>query len=94
MGTTGNHIFMPADLADPGELTLTVHHDPSLTPPINAAAETITITWPTPAGLSSGATWSASGFLTGYNPGAQIGELMTAQVTIKLSGAITINAAA
>ena len=93
MGTTTALTFMPADLVDSGDLTLTFHFDPSLTPPINAAAETVTITWPVPAGLSAGATWVASAFMTGYQPGAQIGELMTAQATLKISGAITITAA-
>lgn len=89
LGTTGSHIFMPADLVDGGEVTLTIHHDPSLTIPISSAAETVTITWPVPAGLTNGATWAASMFMTGYNPGAQVDELMTAQVTLKVSGAIT-----
>ncbi len=56
-------------------------------------AETVTIRWPTPAGLTNGATWVASCFMTGYQPGAQIGELMTASATLKVSGAVTITPA-
>ena len=93
LGTTGSHIFMPADLVDGGEITLTVHHDPSLTPPISGPAETVTITWPIPASLTTGAQWAASCFMTGYNPGATVDELMTAQVTLKVSGAISITPA-
>ncbi len=93
MGTTLNHIFMPADLVDRGEINVEFHFDPSLTPPIAGAAETVTIRWPTPAGLTNGATWVSSCFMTGYTPGAQIGELMTASATLKVSGAITITAA-
>lgn len=93
MATVGQHIFMPADLSDPGELQLTVHFDPSLTAPIDQPAETILITWPVPLGLTNGATWSASGFVTSYHPGAQIGQLMTATLGIKLSGPITITQA-
>lgn len=93
MGTTTNHTFMPADLVDRGEINLTFHFDPSLTPPIASAAETVTVRWPTPAGLSNGATWVATCFMTNYTPGAQIGELMTATATLKVSGAVTITAA-
>lgn len=93
MGTTTNHTFMPADLVDRGEINLEFHFDPSLTPPIALAAETVTIRWPTPAGLTNGATWVGTAFMTNYTPGAQIGELMTASATLKVSGAITITAA-
>lgn len=94
MGTTTGKTFMPGDLPDYGEITLTVHHDPSLTPPINSAAETVTMTWPIPAGLTTGAIWAGTAFMTGYTPGASIGELMTAQVTLKISGLLSITAAA
>ncbi len=93
MGTTLNHTFMPGDLVDNGEITMEIHFDPSQTPPIHAAAETVTITWPVPAGLTNPATWAASCFCTGFRPGARLEELMTATVTLKVSGPVTITAA-
>ncbi len=93
LSTTGNRTHMPGDLVERGELTLSVHHDPSLTPPIAAAAETITITWPIPSGLTNAATWVFSAFCTGYSPSVAIDELMTASLTLKISGGVTITAA-
>ena len=93
MATTNSHTFMPADLVDRGEVSLTFEFDPDLEPPIDQAAETITITWPIPSGLSNGATWVFSGFMTDYNPGASIDERMEASGTLKISGDITVTAA-
>lgn len=88
MGTTGDHTFMPADLVDRGEVSLTFEFDPDKEPPIDQAAETITITWPVPSGSSNGATWQFTGFMTDYSPGAAIDERMEASATIKISGDI------
>lgn len=93
MGTTSNHTFMPGDLVDRGELNLTFHFDPSLTPPIAGAIETVTITFPVPAGLTNGASWAASCFMTDYKPSSKIETLMEATATLKITGAITIVAA-
>lgn len=93
MATTSNKTFMPGDLVDRGEINITFHHDASLTPPIASAAETVTITWPIPSGLTNGATWAASCFMTDYSPTSEIEGLMTAKATLKVSGAITIVAA-
>jgi hypothetical protein len=63
---------------------------------IDAASEEVealTITWPVPAGDSSGATWVADGFISGFEPTAPIDDLMTATVTFKISGDITYTAA-
>jgi hypothetical protein len=94
--TTGGKTFIPGDLYDPGEITLDIMFDPSLTVPMFAqeVLETITITYPVPAGLSTGATWACSGFVTGHSPTAPLEDKMTASLTIKLSGNITKTAAA
>ncbi len=94
MSTSTNHTFMPADLVDRGEIELEFEFDPSLTPPIASATETVTITFPVPSGLSTGATWAASAFMTNYAPAARIGERMQASATLKVSGAVTITPAA
>lgn len=79
--------FIPADLGDDGELSFDINFDPDVDPPIDGAAETITITF------ASGATWAFSGFMTGYAPAAPIDDRMTATVTVKVSGVITITPA-
>lgn len=84
-GTTGGKAFQPADLTDPGELVVEIHHDPDEAPPLASAAETVTITWPegTPA------TQSFSGFMTGYEINAADEEKVRATLRIKATGAIT-----
>ena len=84
MSTTGGHTFIPGDLHDPGEVSITVQHVASVLPPIDAVAETITITWP---GLC---TWQACGFMVNFGGWtAGIDELITADATIKLSGSVS-----
>ena len=91
LGTSAYHTSIPADLVNGGEINCTFQHDPDLSPPIDQAAETITITWPIPSGLSSGATWASSGYMTNYTPGAAVDELMEASATIVLTGSPTDN---
>jgi len=87
MSTTSAKEYIVATLYDAGTLELTVEHDPAVDPPISNAAETITIDW---AGSGVG-TWSFSGFCTGYKPGAAIGERMTASMSVKATGAVTMS---
>ena len=86
-GTVGRHTYMPTDLSDPGEFTFDFHFNPDTTPPINQAAETITITGP------SGATWVFTGFMTDYSGGFPFEDKMTGSATVKVSGDIAITAA-
>lgn len=92
-GQVGSKTFMPADLVDPGELSFEIHFNPDTVPPIHEAAETITVTFPIPAGLTNGATWVATGFVTSYEPSSPLEDKMVASITVKLSGQITITAA-
>lgn len=90
LGTTTARTFIPGDLFDPGEVSLELLFDPDNKPPLNGAAETITVTFPVAAGETNGATWAASGFVTGFSYGVPLEELMTGTMTIKLSGDITV----
>lgn len=83
-GSTNALDFSPADLYDPGELSLSVHFNPDNLPPIDQPNETWTITWP------AGATWSASGHMTGFQPTGSLNDKMTADVTIKFNGDVTV----
>lgn len=89
LGTTTARTFMPGDLFDPGELSLDIQFNPDNYPPITGAAETITVRFPIPAGLSNGATWVASGFMTSFELGNPLEELMTATMGVKFTGNIT-----
>ena len=90
LGTSAAKTFIPGDLYDPGEVELTVQHDPNEQPPFTASATTATITYPTPSGGASGATHAASGFVSSWDPGNIANdELMTSSVTVKWTGAIT-----
>lgn len=85
--------FLASDLKDPGELSIEIAHDASEVPPINSAAETVTLTHPIEAGGNTAGTWAASGFMTSYEPTIPIDDRMTANVTIKWTGPITFTAA-
>lgn len=80
--TTTNKTFTPSDLVDNGELSFTMHFDPSKTPPIASAAEVITIGYP------SGAAWDFTGYMDDYQPQGTYENVMMASATVKVSGAI------
>ena len=81
-GTTNAKTFFPATLYDGGELTFDIHFDPSTTPPMNSAAETITILYP------DGSYQEFDGFMTGYAPASPLENKMTGTVTVKVTGEI------
>lgn len=86
--TDGRRTFVPSDLIDLGEVEVDLIFDPDEEPPIDAAAETVTITYP------NGATWAFSGFLTNFTPTAPYDDLMTASATLKCTGDLTHTPAA
>lgn len=86
-GTTGHITKVGADLADPGELVLHCQFNPDTdVPSYGGDTEELTITWP------SGATWVVDGIISGYPPAADLNAIMTVDVTVSLSGGITITA--
>lgn len=90
LGTSGGKTYIPGDTYEPGEITGTFLSDPDVQPPYTAAAETITITYPIPAGGASGATMAASGFVTNFDDAAlELDQEMVGSFTIKLSGNLT-----
>jgi hypothetical protein len=90
----GNMTFMPGDLSDPGELSMEIHFDADKEPPIDQPAETITVTWPLVSGDATAATWAATGFITSFEQGGGLDEVMTGSITVKFSGNVTQVAAA
>lgn len=83
MGTADAMDYLPAALYD-WDADITVEHDASIAVPIDRPKETITFDW-----AGGGNTYAGSGFVTGYNSGAAVGERMESTLTIKGSGAVT-----
>lgn len=88
-GTTGGYMTkILADLADGGTIDVDLIFDPDEDPPIDSAAEPVTIAYPNTA------TWAFSGGLTNFRPTAPYDDLMTATATLTVCGAITVTPAA
>jgi len=87
--------FIPSDLVDYGECTLTLNWSPGVSPPITGVVEEITFTFPILVpGNTTEATWACDGFITGYDVTLALETKMEAEVTIKWTGAPTITAEA
>ena len=83
LGTVDAHTHIPGKLYDSGSIELEIQFDPEDgLPPINGAAETITITFPDES------VWSGTGFATGFTATVPLEELMTGTLTLKISGVI------
>jgi len=87
MGTTGSMSKAPLSLVDEGGVDIEFNFDPDTQPPIAGAIEEVTITFPIPAGGSSGATLIGDGFITDFSWGAEFEEKMTASATLTWSDA-------
>ena len=94
--TNGWRTFRPSDLKDAGELTVGILFEPDADwkTALGAAAETVTITFPVPAGLTTGAKIAASGFLRSFTLTDPYDDMMTATAVIKFSGEPTLTDAA
>ena len=81
--------FIPDVLYDAGELSATVIFDDSSAyqATVESAAESVTLTLPVSG--TSAATYVASGFATSYSIAVPMDDVITADITIKLTGAIT-----
>lgn len=90
--TNGYRTFIPGDLKDVGELSVSLLFDKNAATKTNlaGAAETITVTFPTPSGGSTGGTWACSGFMTNFDMTLPMDDMMTADATIKFTGEPTL----
>ena len=75
---------------DSGEVTFELQFDPDEPDPRSLGQNVLTITMPLPDGQAVQGTWAASAICTEYSPSIPLDDLITASVTFKLSGAITI----
>jgi hypothetical protein len=77
--------YIPQDLADPGDLSFTIEYDGDVDPPVNAATEAINIDV---AGGGTGYLVKGTGFVSGFTATAPHNDKMTADITVKWSGAL------
>lgn len=90
LATTNYRTFQPEELLTAGGVTVEFYHDGDAEPPIAAAAETVTITYPLQQTWSTGALITGSGFCDSYTPGgAAVGELAKGSAHFTWAGAIT-----
>lgn len=86
LGSTSYMEFQPAKLADGGTIEMEIHFDPDAQPPILGAAETITITFPLPAGQATPADLEFTGYVNSWGFEVPLEEVMSAEITIKVDG--------
>lgn len=88
MGTTNWKQFMPADLADAGEVTIECEFAPDALPPILGATGALAITW----GSAEADVWTCDAFMTGFQVNAgESAARMQATATFKLTGAPVVS---
>lgn len=87
LSTANNYrTSIPTTLTDGGTLDVTVQYDAEQAPPVTGAAGTLTVDY-----AGAGVGWSASCFMTTFNPTASLDELMTATAGFKIAGEITFD---
>ena len=82
MGSTTRE-YIPGALVNPGRIECQIAFDPKADPPLSAAIQATTITYP------DGSTKEANAFLTGVSASGEIEERMTQDCVLQLTGAIT-----
>ena len=89
IATTGQHTYIAGSLTEAGQTEITFEWDQSFStfPPITAAAETITISFPLKSGERVKATEAGTGFLVAVTgPNLESDTLMTGSATIHWDG--------
>lgn len=87
MSTTAYREKMQGDLKEPVVVTLDADYNPSLTAILGVAAQTVTVTFPIPAGGSTGATIAGTAFVSSVNDAnIPLEEKMTATHVIQFDG--------
>jgi len=91
--SSGNATSIPSDIKRWGTIQVEGLLDHNTPPPIDDAAETVTITYPLATGETVAATWAASAFMTEFSQSAPYDGICTFSATLTISGAITVIAA-
>lgn len=96
MGGAGVHKLIFGKLQRPPQLTLEVNldADKDWKSKIAATTESVTITFPIPAGGSSGATWSFTGKMVSFSASIPVEDRMSATAVIQATTLPTFVASA
>jgi hypothetical protein len=86
MGTTGYQTYIPGKLVEGGAIEMELNFDPDAQPPIAGVSESITITFPTPAGGITGADVVFTGYVNSWSWADPVEDKMSADVSIKVDG--------
>lgn len=87
LGTTEKKTFIPGDLYDAGEFECEFEWKPSNPLPPMLTVQTATITFPVPAGLSSGGTLAGTAYIKSRStPELRNNTLMAGKFTVKWDG--------
>lgn len=82
--------FVASSIYDPGELSVEVLFDPSIRPTADlanvATNQVVNVYWAN--GGTATSLWSAFGYASGFEAGAQMEDMMSGTLTIKLSGTL------
>lgn len=82
--------FIGSAIYDPGELSVEVLFDPSIKPVADlqnvATNQVVTVYWAN--GGTAVTQWTAFGYATGFEAGAQMEDMNSGTLTIKLSGTL------
>lgn len=90
LGTTVAKTFKPATLQEVGSFECEFDHNPAAVDLTQAAAETITVTYPLLSGQTTPAKITFSGFVTKQGgEEAKVDARMTTKVSIRVNGAKT-----
>ncbi len=85
-GTTGYKEKIFSSLSEPPQFTCDVLYDPDEPAPVSGAVETITITFPVPAGSSNGATLAGTGKIISTGADIPHDGVMTGQYVVQYDG--------
>ena len=88
-GTYGNREFLSGGLIDGGEVTMEFHFNPNDAVPVVGTSETVAISFPLASGDTTRANWAFTGIVSGFNPSVPMDDVMTASLTVKVTGAVT-----
>ena len=81
LASTGGRDFIPSDLVDYGELSIEGAWYGTATP-IASAAEVVTVT----IGTTTAKSWAGTGFVTSWETGIPMDDVISYSLTIKCSG--------
>ena len=87
LATTGGRTFVPSDLVDFGEISVEGHWDGTQPQITGSSTGTYSIT----IGTTTSKTWAGSGFISSWESGTPMDDLISFSLTIKCTGTWTLS---